>query len=131
VNGTNVSSTARSTLKAMESLHTGDNKIVLASGEDYFITRFDDIIRVHGEGSYATFYLTNGDKIMTSRRLAYYLDKFRGQSFLKTHQSHLVNLKHIVKYSKQNGGELFLLNKQCVPVSSRMRNDVLKALNLK
>lgn len=131
VHGAKSPGTSSSAIKAMENIHTGDNKIVLASGEDYFITKFDDIVRVHGEGSYATFYLLNGDKIMTSRRLAYYLDKFRGQSFLKTHQSHLVNLKHVIKYSKQNGGELFLQNDQCVPVSSRMRQEVLKALHLK
>lgn len=119
------------TLKAMERLQVGTNKIILASGEDYFIVSFDDIIRVHGEGSYATFYLRNGDVVMTSRRLAHYASQFQGQSFIKTHQSHLVNIKYVVKYSKQNGCELFLCNGHSVPVSSRMKSGVLQVLCLK
>lgn len=112
-------------------LQPRNDRMVLVSGDDYFIVNFDDIIRVQGEGSYSTFYLTSGEAVLTSRRLAHYAHDFEGKAFMKTHQSHLVNLNHVAKYSRQNGGELFLCNDHKVPISSRMRAYVLKALQLK
>ncbi|WP_319479989.1 LytTR family DNA-binding domain-containing protein [uncultured Draconibacterium sp.] len=51
-----------------------------------------------------------------------------GFSFVRTHTSHLANLKHVVAYSKTDGGTLELSNGDRILISRRRKDEVLKML---
>ncbi|WKD86480.1 Sensory transduction protein LytR [Polaribacter huanghezhanensis] len=101
------------------SLHTL-GKIVVVS--------LDEIIRCKSDNNYTTFYFENGSKIMVTKTLKFYADLLKNNSFLRVHQSHLVNTKYIKEFIKSDGGYLVLKDKSTVSVSVRKRAEVIEAL---
>jgi two-component system LytT family response regulator len=102
------------------SLHTLDKIIVVS---------LDEIIRCKSDNNYTTFYFENGTKIMVTKTLKFYADLLKENSFLRVHQSHLVNTKYIKEFIKSDGGYLVLKDKSTVPISIRKRTKVIAALN--
>lgn len=107
-----------------------NDRVALTEGQTHHLIRIDDIVRLEGSGSYSAFFLSNGKKITTSKPMSAYAERLQNQGFIKTHQSHLVNLNHVNAYRLSNGGELLLENTETVPVSSRRKEHVRKALGL-
>jgi two-component system LytT family response regulator len=106
------------------------NVVNLPSGQDYEIVSVSDIIRLQGSGSYTTFHLQKGQEIVVSKRLAYYQKKLSATDFVRTHQSHLVNLSFIQQYSKSDGGYITLKSGETVPVSKSMKEQVKSFLGI-
>ncbi len=102
------------------SLHTLD-KIVVVS--------LDEIIRCQSDNNYTTFYFDNGTKLMVTKTLKFYADLLKDNSFLRVHQSHLVNTKYIKEFIKSDGGYLVLKDKSTVSVSVRKRAEVIEMLS--
>ncbi len=46
--------------------------------------------------------------------------------FFRIHRTHLVNLNHIKRFAKQDGGFVMMTNNDMIPVSSRSRERLLK-----
>lgn len=91
---------------------------------------YDDLIRVQGNGSYSMFFLANTERITTSRRLKVYWESLENQGFIRTHQSHLVNIQHISKFQRTAGATLVMTNGDLVPVSQSFQKCVLSSLGL-
>ena len=49
--------------------------------------------------------------------------------FIRTHQSHLVNLQYIKEFIKSDGGYLMLKNGSNIPVSMRKRAEVVETIS--
>ena len=92
------------------------------------VVSLDEIVRCKSDNNYTTFYFENGHKIMVTKTLKFYADLLKENSFLRVHQSHLVNTKYIKEFIKADGGYLVLKDKITVPVSVRKRAEVLKAI---
>lgn len=107
-----------------------DERLALAEGQAYHFLKFDEIIRVEGNGSYSNFYLEDGRKLTVSKRLKIFNTRLTNHGFIKTHQSHLVNMRFIKQYNKSDGGELILEQEHRVPVSTKLRDGVRKHLGL-
>lgn len=103
-----------------------DKKIVLKTQESIFIVRVADIIRCEADHNYTTFFLTNGKKVLVSRTLKDYEDMLSDYYFFRTHQSHLININHIVSFEKNEGGYLRMADGSPVPVSKRKREELLE-----
>jgi len=61
-----------------------------------------------------------------TRLLKEYDDMLSGHGFFRVHRSHLINLHHIKKFEKQDGGYVVLTGDIKVPVSSRSREKLLQ-----
>jgi two-component system LytT family response regulator len=105
------------------------SKISLHTSEKIIVVNIEDIIRCKADNNYTTFYFKDNSKILVSKTLKYYADMLKEVSFLRVHQSHLVNTKFIKEFIKSDGGYLMLTDNSNVPVSIRKRNEVLEMLN--
>lgn len=103
-----------------------DKKLVLKTQESIHIIKVCDIIRCEADHNYCTFYLVNGKKILVSRNLGEYDDLLNGLFFFRTHQSHLININHILSFEKQEGGYLKMADGSSVPVSKRKKDELLE-----
>jgi two-component system LytT family response regulator len=101
-------------------------KVVLKTAESIHIIQIKNIIRCEADVNYTVFYLENGEKLMVSKTLKEYSDMLETSGFFRTHQSHLVNLDHIVRYDKTEGGHLVMADDSIVPVSTRKKDDLFK-----
>ncbi|MBM3435377.1 MAG: response regulator transcription factor [Bacteroidetes bacterium] len=99
-------------------------KIVLKTAESIHIIQVKNIIRCEADINYTTFYLDNNEKLLVSKTLKDYVDLLEHSGFFRPHQSHLVNLDHIVRYDKTEGGHLVMSDDAIVPVSTRKKEEL-------
>jgi two-component system LytT family response regulator len=102
-----------------------EKKIVLRDADSIYFIKISDIIRCESEKSYTTFILHNQKKIIISKGLKEYEDLLIGFGFVRTHQSHLVNIAKIIRFDKNDGGNIVMENNDVVPVSQRKREYIL------
>ncbi|MFK7787035.1 MAG: LytR/AlgR family response regulator transcription factor [Crocinitomicaceae bacterium] len=105
-------------------------RLIVAQGQTYLLLAYDEIIRIQGSGSYSDFYLMDGRKITASKRLNFFWKRIEEKGFIRTHQSHIVNEKHILGYSKKDGGGFFLKNDMSVPISPQLKDDLKRRLGI-
>jgi two-component system LytT family response regulator len=103
-------------------------KVAIPDGDGLVFISLADIIRCDSDGNYTYFILNNGKKIMSSRTLGEYEDMFQGENFFRVHRSHLVNLDHVKKYIKGEGGYVVLSDNSQVEVSRRKKVEFLEKL---
>lgn len=89
----------------------------------------DEIIRLQSQSNYTTFYLNHNRKFLISKTLKEYDEMLCDHGFIRVHQSHLVNIDHIVQYQKTDGGYLILSDGSSVPLSKNYRDNFLIILN--
>lgn len=88
------------------------------------------ILKVQGENVYSHFYLENGKKIVASITLKEADAMLNRFGFFRVHKSYIVNLKHITRYIKGEGGTVILADGSEVEVSRRNKGDFLKRIAL-
>ena len=103
-------------------------KISLHSLEKISVVAINDIIRCESDNNNTQFYLNDEKKIFVTKTLKYFTDLLKDCGFIRTHQSHLVNLNYIKEFIKSDGGYLILNDNSNVPVSVRKRVEVLEVL---
>ncbi len=65
-------------------------------GETRYVN-INDIVRCEADNTYTRFMLTGGEQILVSKILKEYADMLVNYGFLRTHQSHLINIAYIKK----------------------------------
>ena len=104
-------------------------KISLHTLEKISVADVDDIIRCESDSNNTLFYLNNGQKIFVTKTLKYFAEMLKELGFIRTHQSHLVNLQYIKEFIKSDGGYLMLKNGSNIPVSMRKRAEVVETIS--
>lgn len=107
---------------------TQSRRIVLKTSDAINIVDVSDITYCRSESNYTTFYFLNGTKIMISKVLKEYEELLSEYGFFRPHHSFLVNLQHISKLDKSDGGFLILKDKTEIPVSLRRKKKLIQVL---
>ena len=97
-------------------------KIVLRTAESLHVVNVKDIIRLEADGNYTRFFLAKGEKLLVSKTMKDFDEMLEDAGFFRTHQSHLVNLNHVLRYEKADGGYLVMDDQSTVPISSRKKD---------
>lgn len=103
-------------------------KIVLSTSEGMHIVDIDTIIRCEADDYYTHIHMKDRKPIMISRTLKEIESMLAGNSFIRSHKSHLVNINFIKTYVKSDGGYLILKNGENVPVSRRKKDTMSQVL---
>lgn len=104
-------------------------KILLTTQDNKYLVLVDNIIRCESDNYYTRFFFADGKTLLISKTLKETETMLSEFKFLRTHKSHLVNMKYIKGYSKHNGGFIVLMNGTEVPVARRKREMVLEIFN--
>lgn len=104
------------------------NKISLPTAQELVLIDADDIIRVEANNNYSHFYFTNRSKLIVSRTLKEFEDLLLSYNFYRIHQSHLINLKHIVSVNSSDGDYVILHGGHRVEISRRKKADFIQLL---
>jgi two-component system LytT family response regulator len=107
----------------IQSPSQGFSKISLPTFEGLRIVTLTDVVRCEGDGSYTSFYLKNGEKVLSSKNLKEYEELLDSAHFMRVHNSHIINLKEVTSYTKGDGGFVTLSDKSSVDIARR-RKDV-------
>lgn len=104
-------------------------KITLPTSTSYEIVFIKDIIRCEADGSYTTFHLTGKRKLMASASLKHYEDLLPPNEFMRVHHHHLININHVVRYLKMDGGYAVMSDASQIEISRRKKDEFLNVLN--
>jgi two-component system LytT family response regulator len=94
--------------------------LALRSQQSVQVVGFKDICYLQADDCYTTVFLNDGKKIVVSKPLKYYEDLLPGTSFLRIHQSYLVN-KHYIGRWHPKESLLYLKDGTQLPVSVRKK----------
>ncbi|MBK6966306.1 MAG: response regulator transcription factor [Bacteroidales bacterium] len=100
-------------------------KVVLRTLENIFLVDMHDITYCESDGCYTTIHMVDGEHIMVSRTLHEFDLMLSEQGFYRVHKSYLINLLHIKRFEKQDGGNIILNDNHKVPVASRKREELM------
>ncbi len=105
------------------------DRISLHTSENIVVAKIDDIIRCESDSNNTRFTFAGGQKsVFVTKTLKHYEKLLTGHHFVRVHQSHLVNFRHVVEFKKIDAGYLRLSNNDEVPVASRKRAEVIELL---
>ncbi|MDD3077492.1 MAG: LytTR family DNA-binding domain-containing protein [Paludibacter sp.] len=117
-------------LNMINELKKDTKKIVLKTTDSIYVVKIEDVIRCESSGNYTYFYLKDEKPLLVSRTLKEFDSMLHDYSFLRVHQSHLVNVEYIKRYVKSDGGMLIMKDDKIVPVAMRKKDELLKVLGL-
>ena len=104
-------------------------RIAIPSLEGISIVNIDEIIRCEADTNYTRIYLINGEAILVSKTLKEYEDLLTEYHFVRVHHHNLINLNHVQKYIKGEGGYAIMSDGSSVEVSRRKKTEFLEKLS--
>lgn len=102
-----------------------EHRVALTTLKETRFVQTKQIIRCASSNNYTSFFLADGDKLIVSKPIYEYEEILKGYSFIRCHQSHLVNKKFVKSWVKEDGGYLLLTDNTQIPVS-RNKKEILK-----
>jgi two-component system LytT family response regulator len=125
---TNTTEQLNELLTASKNGNTELGKIAIPSLTSIDLINVDDILYCEACSNNTLVYLTNNKKIVATKNLKEYEDLLQQHRFFRIHHTYLVNLKHVAKYIKGEGGSVILSNQKELEVSRRKKQEFLNAL---
>jgi two-component system, LytTR family, response regulator len=104
-------------------------KITLPTGNAFEIVNIKDIIRCEADTSYTVFYLTDKRKLMVSAGLKHYEELLPEQDFIRVHHHHLINMNHVLRFLKEDGGYAVMSDGSKIEISRRKKDAFLERLH--
>ncbi|MBC8319878.1 MAG: response regulator transcription factor [Bacteroidetes bacterium] len=112
----------------LKSVARQDKKIILKTANQIHLLDLKSIICCESDSCYTTVHTSGNEHIMVAKTLKEYDEMLTGCGFYRVHKSHLINLAHIKRFDKQDGGTIVLTNDLRIPVASRKREEVLELI---
>lgn len=102
-------------------------RIALPVGEAMQFFHIDEILRCESDSNYTHITLVNGKKITVAKTLKEVEESLRGTDFYRIHQSHLVNMSHISKVVKGEGGYVVMKDGTTLTISRNKKEAFLES----
>ncbi|SDF43368.1 two component transcriptional regulator, LytTR family [Dyadobacter soli] len=115
--------------RLVERKRNDNQRIALPTAEGIHFVQMTDIIQCESLGSYTKFHLIKGPAIVVSRLLKEYEEILDNYYFFRVHQSNIINLEHIKRYVKGDGGQVWMSDNTEIEVSRRRKDEFLSLLS--
>jgi len=101
-------------------------KIILRTFDNIYLVKVNEINYIESDGRYSTIFLEAGEKVFVTNTLKHYQEMLLDFGFYRVHKSYLINLAHIHRFEKAEGGYVILAGDAKVPVASRKREELME-----
>ncbi len=108
------------------------NKILISDKEITEYCDQDDIIRVEAKSNYSLVVFKDKRSMLVSKTLKEFEKQLCNTTtpFVRVHQSHIINVNHCVRYKREDGGVVEMLDDSHVYLSVQKKEEFLKRINL-
>jgi two-component system, LytTR family, response regulator len=101
------------------------NKIALSLSSELQFIHLEDLTRIEADGNYSSFILKDGTKYLSSKKLGDAEELLSEvKFFFRVHKSHIVNLKHIEKYIREDG-DIIMKDGTCISLARSKKEEFL------
>jgi two-component system LytT family response regulator len=104
-------------------------RVALPTANEVVIVGIDEIIFCEGDGNYTKVIMTNGSRIVLSKTLKILEDFLDDRMFFRIHNAYLININHIRKVNRRDGGSIIMDNNADLPMSRYRRQDFFEKFN--
>lgn len=108
--------------------HKNIERLALPTAEGIHFIPLTDIIWMESMGAYTKFHVVNQKPVVVSKVLKEYEELLQGFPFSRVHQSSLINLNHIKKYVRGDGGQVWMSDGNEIEVSRRKKEELMQVL---
>jgi two-component system LytT family response regulator len=98
-------------------------RVALTASDHLVFVDTEKIVYCESDSNYTQFFLTTGEKIVVSKTLKDVEEILSGSDFFRIHASFLVNMKHVAKFTRGDGGYVVMSNNQHLTVSRKKKED--------
>lgn len=98
-------------------------RIALSSSDGLIFVQTADILYCRAESNYTQFVLQNGKKILVARTLKDIDETLSGKDFFRVHASYLVNINHIVRFVRGDGGYIVMPDDTQITISRAKKDE--------
>lgn len=112
----------------VENTSNQPGKIAINSGDVLKLIEPDEIVRCESDSNYTHIFLKTGTKHTVARTLKDIEETLAGLSFCRIHQSHLVNINHVVKIVKSDGGYVITSDGAHITISRNKKEAFLEKI---
>ena len=117
-----------SLLKNLDPEQLAVRKISISTTDKIHLIEVDNIIRCESDNYYTIIHFKNGTNLMVSKTLKEMEQKLEEYNFVRRHKSHLVNIKCVINFLKEEMMVL-LSDGTKIPVSKRKKENILEIIN--
>ncbi len=103
-------------------------RLAIPSENEIIMQPTENIIYCQADSSYTTLYIEGGKKIIVAKTLKEFEYMLPETDFCRIHHSTLVNMAHVVKYIKGEGGYIIVSNNTHLNVSRRKKENFISLL---
>ena len=108
----------------------GLKKIHISTDKGVYFLEPEEIIYCTSDGSYCELFLTDGSKLVSSKSIGEFEKLLSEKGFFRIHHSSLINVHHLKKFSKVDGGFVEMVNGAELAVSRRKKDEFMEFINL-
>ncbi len=103
-------------------------RIVIPSQDSLRFIRIDEIVYLEANMNYTHIFMSGNEKYVVSRTIKEYEDLLPESTFIRIHNSYIINKDYLEKYERGDGGQVIMSNGVRLDVSKRKKADFLKAI---
>lgn len=107
---------------------TSIKKLSVPNSNGIELVPYEDIIYCQSDDNYTTLFLCSGEKVVASKTLKYFGEVLPEGQFVRIHKSFIINLMHLKKYLKIDGGVVVMGKGVKLPVSRIQKDNLLKLI---
>ncbi len=104
---------------------SSDQKIGIAMSDKIVFINFSNIIYCEASGPYTHVFLSDGQKLVSSKALGEFESQLSANKFFRIHHHYLINLNQVKEFQRHDGGYVIMENNKGLEVSQRRRKDFL------
>jgi two-component system LytT family response regulator len=105
-----------------------EDRVAIRLASHTHIVQFSEIVRIEADGGYCTIFLQCGKKLVVSKTLSR-IARCLQNTFVRVHQSHIINLLHLKVLDKKDGYTLIMSDESKIALSTRKRESFLQKLD--
>lgn len=102
------------------------NKLAIPDAEGYQVVDKQDIVYLEGERNYTQVILTTGKPLLSSYNLGWFERLLNNEEFLRISKSHIINLTHVSRFTKNDGGSVMMNNNTQIAISQSKKEELRK-----
>ncbi len=121
----------KSLYENIRSNNNASGSVAVPTGDGLLFIKTENIIRCEAEGNYVLIYQAGKDKMLITKTLGDLETMLNPATFFRVHNSHLINLAHIKKYVKGDGGYVIMSDNCSVDVARRKKEEFMQMLNIR
>lgn len=106
------------------------NRVAVPSRDGMVLLRHEDILYLEASDSYTVVHARDGKRTVSSKHIRVFETNLDPRKFFRTHKSYIINLEHLVGFSRSEGNVAMLDNGAAVPVSRRKLPELLALFNM-